>query len=350
MKKNIKLIILGIIVLMLSILGFIKYEKSNSINIGFGIGSIGIGPNKTENDMVFSKEKIKNGVFVECNDYEDYLQAKMWIEFKNGKMQDIVYYKLYGKVPNEELKNLTKKEIENNIISLICSKDKNYPLCSNIKTVWKNNTITMTFNVNHHNMYNGEYDNLTINQFVNKLNSPKEICKITNKGYTSEQKILPAGTYYNKYNNSKKVKDTTNNKPVQNEEKKSPTDENSVNKMCLQLATGNYDSKRSEGVNYTFYCNKKVINPTITISIVGQSAKDKVANYTIDSYKKYLKDRFCDKYHLSNCKYNEIEGGTKEVSLIAECKTNYNGLEPSTVRELFPKGQSIEETMVSVCK
>lgn len=350
MKKNISIGVLGAVVLILSILGIIKYTENNSIDIGFGIGKIGIGSNNK-----IEEGRTKKGKFYKCSENDSTISSTAYFDFSKGTLNKIAQYKMEVDVPSDYMKQHTKDEMNSELVEYICGNDKDVSMCGNLQIKWSGNHVVVTFGIDLSTSGNNFKNDMNESEFLNMMNQSHTTCEKISKAPIYATTMDPAGTYYNrakryykKYETEKNVESKNNIETTNN--KKTPTTENNVNKMCEQLATGNYDSKRSESVNFTFYCNKKVINPTIKINIVGQSAKDKTANYTIDSYKKYLKENFCDKYHLSNCTYTEIEGGTKEVEMNAECKTNYNGLDSSDLDQLFEKNQSIEQAIVSVCK
>lgn len=339
MKKVIIIGILSVIVLILSTLGIIKYSENNSINIGFGIGNSGIGTNINEG-------RTKKGSFLKCEEYQDTLLITKYYDLSNGTLNRMMQYKAEGDILADYVKKHSKSELNAELLELLCSNDKDKALCGNVKINWNNNHVIMTFAVDLNSYYNKVLEGINESELMNQINNSNIKCeKISNSPIYSTT-IDPVGTYYNivkKYYNDYKVEKKEQEKqPIEN--KKSPTAINIVNKVCKELSTGNYNDKNSEGIVYTFYCNKKVVNPTINVTITKRVDK---TNYLFENSKKYLKEKYCDKYHFSNCTYSEIEGGIK---LIAECKTNYNGLDPNDIEQLYDIDQNINEAMASVCK
>ena len=155
MNKNIfKYIILGvigIIVLVLSILGFSKYSKNHSIDINLGIGNHGIGSDNKNGggtgggiDFGGNKSKTKKGNFIKCIAYEDSLKATGYFEFRNGTLYNIMQYEISGEAPSDYMKKHTKKDVEDELKSMLCYKES---ACKNVKISWSGNTITMTLGV-----------------------------------------------------------------------------------------------------------------------------------------------------------------------------------------------------------
>lgn len=339
MKKIIIIGILSVIVLILSILGIVKYSENNSINIGFGIGNSGIGTNINEG-------RTKKGSFLKCEEYQDTLLITKYFDLSDGTLNRIMQYKAEGDIPADYVKKYSKSELNGELLELLCANDKDKALCGNVKIKWNNNHVIMTFAVDLNSYYNKVIEGINEAELMNQINKSNTKCeKVVNSPIYSTI-IDPAGTYYNiikkHYNNYKIENKEQEKQPVEN--KKTPTTINSVNKVCKELSTGNYNDIRSEGISFIFYCNKKVINPTINVNITKRVDS---TNSSFENSKKYLKEKYCDKYHFSNCTYTKIEGGIK---LVAECKTNYNGLDPNDIEQLYDIGQNIDQAMNSVCK
>lgn len=205
MAKNIAITVLGVIVLILSILGISKYKKNNSIDIGFGIGNIGIGSGRYKEDGG-GKSKTKKGNFVECSENSgEGLSATMYVEFKNNKLSNkIVQYKMVGIVPEEEMKKTTKEYLEYRLMSYTCANDQNDALCGNVKFSWSGNTVTATFAINIEESYK-KYYGLSQDEFISVItkNSSNATCKKVSKAPIYGTSLDPAGTYYRKYLNYK---------------------------------------------------------------------------------------------------------------------------------------------------
>ena len=362
MNKNIfKYIILGvigIIVLVLSILGFSKYSKNHSIDINLGIGNHGIGSDNKNGggtgggiDFGGNKSKTKKGNFIKCIAYEDSLKATGYFEFRNGTLYNIMQYEISGEAPSDYMKKHTKKDVEDELKSMLCYKES---ACKNVKISWSGNTITMTLGVDINVVSSSIFEvGMSESEFLSEMSKDKgTTCEKVSKAPIYATETDSSKVYTNssekKYNDS--LSNGTQSTEVKSTNESNKTESNEREEICFQLATGNYDDKRSESVNYSFYCSKNVIKKNVRVNIVGQYGKDKSAKYTAESYKNYLKKNFCDKYHLSNCKYVEITGNTKEIEMQAECNTNYAGLSKTTGEQLTLKGDSLEESLEKICE
>ena len=329
MKKIIMLSITSVVVLVLSVLGILKYCESNSINIGFGPGKGSSGG------------QTKKGTFYKCEQNEDTMYMVGYFDFSKGTLNKIAQYKMEVNVPDDYIKQHTKDELNAELLEYICGDDKDTSMCGNVQIKWNGNRATMTFGVDLSSSSSNFKIDMTESEFLNKMNQSHTTCKKISKAPIYATVMDPAGTYYNKvkkYYKKYEVKTNTSTNIKSDKKEVRPTTENNVNKYCFDLSAGN----NSEGVSFIFYCNKKVINPTINVGIIK-----KVDDTQIASGQKYLKEKYCDKYHFVNCEYTEIEGGVK---LVAECKTNYNGLSQDTVEQLYEEGQSIEKAITTVCK
>lgn len=332
MKKTVSLVI-GIIVFVLAIVGFSSYFKDHPIKFsGFKIGGgSGSGGNGT----------IK-GDYLLCSGSEDGATEAVYMEFKDGIIANVAIGKISYPYTDQLKQRYTKEEVEREMLNEFCSGSGGLYNC-NIS--WNGNNIEAIGNINVPDDYRG----LSKSEAKLKMENSNSQIRCTDE--TKAPKVSSSNTISS---TSLQEKSKSVNKKAEIENEKSTSDKessttNSHEKDCLQLATGNYDDKRSESINYSFYCDKNIVQRKIRVEIVGQSNKDKSANYTEESYKKYLKEKFCDKYNLTNCEYIWMDD-TKEVDFLAECKTNYAGLSVDTVEGLFEKGQSVEESLEAVCE
>lgn len=333
MKRTVSLVI-GIIVFVLAIVGFSSYFKDHPIKIsGFKIGGgSGSGGNGTT-----------TGDYLLCSGSEDGATEAVYMEFKDGIIANVAIGKISYPYTDQLKQRYTKEEVEREMLNEFCSGSGGLYNC-NIS--WNGNNIEAIGNINVPDDYRG----LSKSEAKLKMENSNSQIRCTDE--TKAPKVSSSNTISS---TSLQEKSKSVNKKAEIENEKSTTVEESNNttssdKICFQLATGNYDSTRSESINYSFYCSKNAVRQNVTISIVGQYGKDKSANYTKESYKKYLKEKFCDKYHLSNCTYTDIDG-TDEVEMLAKCKTNYTGLTEDTARELHKgNNNSIEESLESVCE
>ena len=134
MKKNIVIGIIGFIVLILSILGYVKYNENNTSNIGIGIGNIGIGSNTSSfknNNSEYLKKYTFSKDELEQYQIEAYNMEHKFIKIKHKEYNDLIESKLlkfkniFGDLKfkkNSKDAVLTSESYESNDINLVILK------------------------------------------------------------------------------------------------------------------------------------------------------------------------------------------------------------------------------------
>lgn len=328
MKRPVSLVI-GIIVLVLGILGFKSYFDDYSLKIG----KIGFNDSGSDGEIGTTK-----GDYVFCSGSYDGLTQSIYMEFKNDKVNEIAIGKFSSKYTDELKQRYTKEELEKEMYKQFCTGSNGLYNC-NIS--WDGDNIVALGNTK----VPEEYKGLSKAEAKLKMEDTNKYMKCTDS--TTAPKVSGSiDTYANVIQNEQAKDESVNRTP---ETEKQTTTTNSHEKDCLQFATGNRDDKRSEGINYSFYCDKNIVQRKVRVEIVGLANQDKSVNYTEETYKKYLKEQFCDKYNLINCEYTWRDS-IKEADLLAECRTNYAGLSVDTVEGLLENGHSIEESLEAICE
>lgn len=201
MAKNIAIGILGGLVLILSILGIVKYKEKNSIDIGLGIGNHGIGSGRYKNTGGIDfgggdKSKTKKGNFIKCIAYEDSLKAVGYFEFKNGNLHNMIQYETSGEVPADYMQKHTKKDVENELLGMVCTIE-NKPACGNVKFSWSGRKVTMTLGVDINVITSSLFKTgISESEFLSSMSKDKgTTCEKVSKAPIYATKADPAGTY-----------------------------------------------------------------------------------------------------------------------------------------------------------
>lgn len=203
MVKNIIIGVLGAIVLILSILGFSKYKKNNSVDIGLGVGNIGIGSGEYNDDngggfnIGGGKSKTKKGNWVKCYASSGTMSETIYFKLRNNKTStELSQIKVVGSTNSDRIQKYGKTRLQKSLASYLC-RDSSKPVCGNIKYKWSGNTVTLT----------GAYDleaggsyfvGLTYEEIKEKVSQEGEgTCEKVSSAPIYGTKLDPAGTYSN---------------------------------------------------------------------------------------------------------------------------------------------------------
>lgn len=203
MVKNIIIGVLGVIVIVLSILGFSKYNKKNSVDIGLGVGNIGVGSGKYKgsNGGGFNfgggkKAKTKKGSYIKCyTASSSSMSETVYLTLKNNKVSvdELAQFEISATATKEAINKYGKKYLENSLVSRMCY-DKSAPRCGNIKFSWSGTKLTMAGAIDLHE---SSIEGLTFEEAKKEVEEENGTCEKVSKTPVYGTKLDPAGTYYN---------------------------------------------------------------------------------------------------------------------------------------------------------
>ena len=258
--KNIIIGVLAVVVLILSIMGISKYKKNNSIDINFGIGNHGIGSGRYKdtgggiNIGGGGKSKTKKGNFIKCIAYEDSLKATGYFEFRNGVLYHMMQYEISGEVPADYMKEHTKKEVENELSSMLCSRKKSS--CGNVKFSWSGRKVTMTLGVDINVMTSSMFKTgMSESEFLSSMSEDKgTTCEKVSKAPIYATKVnsssySESGENYNIGISEKKYEDsTTSAKDIKDAVAESKATVKEINQKSAEDSASNISVKQNDRV------------------------------------------------------------------------------------------------------
>ena len=326
MKRPIALII-GIIVLVFSFIGFSSYFKKHPLKIG----------KKTNNEKILLKEE-----YLICSKETSERKEVLYIEFKNGVVSNTAINQITASI---DLAKYSKDEYDKQIDSL-CSKtpDENSNHLFDCNVMWNLKSVNIIGKINIPEDYRG----LDKESIKTKIQEEKNAtCQNTSsipKLVTGSNPVINQAITDNRYIIKKKVitEDETN---TTNEGIKK---RNSHEVFCLDWnASGGSDVSMS----YDFYCDKNVVQKYVDVKISAKFNENNLfgknsGKYTVADAEKEFRNRYCSK--VSDCDISWDEYKTY-ITLKGTCKSNYAGLPKSTVEE-FRNDWEITTALNEICE
>jgi hypothetical protein len=327
MKRPISLVI-GIIILVLSIVGFSSYFKNHPIKIG----KIGFGGSGSDGEIGTTK-----GDYLLCSGSESGGTEDIYMEFKNDIISEIAIGKISYPYTDELKQRYSKEEIEKELLKEFCSSSIGLYNC-NIS--WDGDNIVAVGNIKIPDDYKG------LSRAETQIKMEKTNSNIKCANTTKAPKVSGSIDPYTNAIQNEQTKDESVNRIPETENQ--TTTSNSHKKFCLDWnASGGSDVSLS----FVFYCDKNVVQKSVDVSISANFNENTLfgknsGNYTIADAEKEFRNRYCNKIKDCNISWDKNK---RTITLKGTCKSNYAGLSKSTVEE-FRNDWEITTALNEICE